>query len=637
MARYSYTTRDGQRVEVHGAAAYDRMNAAFKASKGYQLFVSSGVRTTAEQQYFWNGYIKGLPGFNLAARPGTSNHEENGPVGPRALDIRDSGPNAGVTTRGTDRDRWMEQNAGTFGFKNAGYSFSKVEAWHKEYQGSLAGSVAAPSQGGPGFSQTVKDRQAWLNTSRSAGLVEDGLEGPTTVAAYRAYQTFLRAWGYTGDIDGAWGPGTQAAHARYYESRQNGGRLAEDGNWGVETAKKLQTVLGVAADGDFGPNSWKALQTALGVNSDGIPGAQTYTALQAAVGAAQDGQMGPATVKKLQAYLNGGGNFKTVTAPPAPAAPARLAEDGEMGTATIKALQRALGVQDDGQMGPATVKALQTALGVAVDGAWGSGTTKAVQILVGSTADGQIGPNTVKALQAFLNAGKKFTKVSVPAADPSAPVVAPAKARTPVLPFASKGWDSPLGREKRAAGSVIDALAVHHAASIADQTAYFLSSTAGAVPTWFVDKNGAVQEFTRPGLRPVTTGGQNNHTVSIETQNTTGAPTWEISDASVETIAQIAAFLHSYNGKELDGIPVRFELDRKHILGHREFPGQSTECPGPYLLPKLDAIVARARVIYAQKYTAAPTGPGTPSEDMVSVPKSWLQELAAKAKGYLGK
>jgi len=44
----------------------------------------------------------------------------------------------------------------------------------------------------------------------------DGDEGKLTRAAYARYQTFLRAFGYTGKIDGIWGTGTQAAHGAYY-------------------------------------------------------------------------------------------------------------------------------------------------------------------------------------------------------------------------------------------------------------------------------------------------------------------------------------------------------------------------------------------------------------------------------------
>lgn len=68
--------------------------------------------------------------------------------------------------------------------------------------------------------EALKAQQAWL-ISRGYDLGQsgaDGIWGPKTEAAIKAYQTFLRAWGYSGDIDGKWGPGTQTAHEKFAAS-----------------------------------------------------------------------------------------------------------------------------------------------------------------------------------------------------------------------------------------------------------------------------------------------------------------------------------------------------------------------------------------------------------------------------------
>jgi len=138
---FTYTTINGERVETSVARAFAALAVEFRRVWGLDLYVSSGTRTTAEQQYLYNGWINRLPGFNLAAKPGTSNHEENGPRGPRALDVRDSGGDAGVTVIGSRRSIWLRDNCGRFGFVNAGYNFSPKEAWHIEYQGNLDNGV----------------------------------------------------------------------------------------------------------------------------------------------------------------------------------------------------------------------------------------------------------------------------------------------------------------------------------------------------------------------------------------------------------------------------------------------------------------------------------------------------------------
>ncbi|QFP94278.1 endolysin [Microbacterium phage AnnaLie] len=154
---YNYVWIDGHRVEVAVAYAFRRLKAAFEqAFPGLTLRVRSGVRTRAEQERLYYGWIHRLPGFNLAAPPGKSNHEESGPIGPRAIDIYDTGGDAGVTTMNTRRDRWMAANAPNYGFSNAGYNFWPREAWHKEFTGKL-GVVPAGHVGPTPYPVSLKE------------------------------------------------------------------------------------------------------------------------------------------------------------------------------------------------------------------------------------------------------------------------------------------------------------------------------------------------------------------------------------------------------------------------------------------------------------------------------------------------
>jgi hypothetical protein len=144
---YQYVRIDGQRVEVHVAAAYLRLKADFeKAFPGVTLLITSGTRTAAEQKKLRDAYLAGKGG--LAAPVGRSNHEETGPRGPRALDIRDSGRDPGVTRFGTVRAKWLRKNAASHGFDPAGYWFSQVEPWHYEFTGKVGGSAPTPAGNG---------------------------------------------------------------------------------------------------------------------------------------------------------------------------------------------------------------------------------------------------------------------------------------------------------------------------------------------------------------------------------------------------------------------------------------------------------------------------------------------------------
>jgi D-alanyl-D-alanine carboxypeptidase. len=300
---YTYVDRSGQRVEDHVATAFDHMNMDFQHDTGYSLVITSGTRTDAQQEALfreryvlagqvngrrvydtrrWNGSLwYRISAAGTVAAPGTSNHQEGGPNGPRSIDIRDTGADYGVTRRGTVRDKWMEQHAGDYGFENEGYGFG--EPWHKTFRGEIGDGSTVPATapaaeviGKLVFSQVVKDRQVFL-ISRNYDLGPsgaDGLAGPKYEAAVKQYQTYLqgRGW-YAGKIDGYWGPGTQAGHQKYWDELNAAPKypvvsVANLGGIGdvrglQKIAKKFGGYKG-KIDNDWGPNSQAGFQTWLG-------------------------------------------------------------------------------------------------------------------------------------------------------------------------------------------------------------------------------------------------------------------------------------------------------------------------------------------------------------------------------------
>lgn len=121
------TSRDNT-MEVRTACAWENLRrAAWNA--GVYIKITSGFRTVARQQYFYNCYITGsCNGGNLAAFPGTSNHGRG-----IALDVntncgRQTGnrPNCGSSSV----YQWLFNHAQKYGFVRTVQS----EPWHWEYR-----------------------------------------------------------------------------------------------------------------------------------------------------------------------------------------------------------------------------------------------------------------------------------------------------------------------------------------------------------------------------------------------------------------------------------------------------------------------------------------------------------------------
>lgn len=103
--------------------AYNNLAAAYRRAGFGTLSVISGGRTYAEQAKLYQAYLNGTG--NLAAKPGTSVHESG-----RAVDFGGAAHDAGTAAH-----RWLEQNAGKYGWSWTGKNFKQFEPWHFEYTG----------------------------------------------------------------------------------------------------------------------------------------------------------------------------------------------------------------------------------------------------------------------------------------------------------------------------------------------------------------------------------------------------------------------------------------------------------------------------------------------------------------------
>lgn len=425
---------------------------------------------------------------------------------------------------------------------------------------------------------SIRDVQSWLNDNLGAGLTVDGIDGPATQAAVKRYQAILGV-----AQDGSWGAGTEAAHREQHPANHLYG-----GAWVRSVQDKLNRL-------GYGP-----------LAVDGLDGGGTRDAvkrLQSANGLDADGVAGPATNAKLDELLA------------AKPTEAQWPTDGRNATTRPTAdVQRLVGADPDGVYGPATsakVAQWQSANGLEADGIWGPASD-----------------------------AKGFPGVALPSTPSTPGGDSTYGKKTPLYPEAH--WADVSPNKSPREGNV-ELFIVHHIGASSgptvtenDRRRFMAPNDRDVSPNYLIEREGGASEIVPPDLYRAWTGGQIDHkAVTVETQNDTAAPAWLISDAAVERIADLFAW-----SARRYGIPVqRGEVaagnvvTRPGLVGHRETPHgreSGTICPGPDM--PLDAIVARAKVLYDTKY--APTAP--PAPGTVLADRAELQRHRDYLNGLLG-
>lgn len=182
----TFVYRNGQRLTPYMNYQIERLNTDIKSIFGVQIIVSSGIRIPQEQidiflqRYVTAGNVRGrrvydtrvwrgvryyrISSAGTVAVPGTSNHEIQGTTA--AVDIRDTGGDAGVTVASSKRGRWLRQNAWRYGLVASGDGFG--EGWHFDVLNIYNAVPGAPA-GNPNKGVTVIHYHREDATSRADG------------------------------------------------------------------------------------------------------------------------------------------------------------------------------------------------------------------------------------------------------------------------------------------------------------------------------------------------------------------------------------------------------------------------------------------------------------------------------------
>lgn len=187
---------NGFYLEREAAAAFNAMSAEAERRWGRPIRVIAAYRPLWKQQYLYNGWIRHLRGFNLAAFPGTSNHGWG-----LAIDLA------------SGWDRWaVDQIGRAYGWSKS-WSDAQSEWWHITYRhGVWHGHAPTPASSvlREGMrNERVRELQRRLYALGFHSVARDGHFGPKTLSAVKRFQ---RAHHLT--VDGRVGPKTTAALKR---------------------------------------------------------------------------------------------------------------------------------------------------------------------------------------------------------------------------------------------------------------------------------------------------------------------------------------------------------------------------------------------------------------------------------------
>jgi hypothetical protein len=116
-----------ERIALDTLDAYQGLVSA-AAGNGVRVVINSGFRSFPEQKVLFEGFKAGLPGFNKAAPPGSSNHQSG-----IAFDIAVGGGDGDPTYE------WLKRNAPERGFVRT----VNGEPWHWEFDPPKAAAALA--------------------------------------------------------------------------------------------------------------------------------------------------------------------------------------------------------------------------------------------------------------------------------------------------------------------------------------------------------------------------------------------------------------------------------------------------------------------------------------------------------------
>lgn len=163
------------------------------------------------------------------------------------------------------------------------------------------------------------------------------------------------------------------------------------------------------------------------------------------------------------------------------------------------------------------------------------------------------------------------------------------------FPAVEKIADNGFGGDR--AGWGINGAIIHHTATTGDAFGYMAQwNDRDSHPTYHI-YHGFVRGIVHPNRRPYSTGHDvDAQCITLEINNTAGAPDWNVGLPSLEATAQVLAFHARESGFSRAAKSIRGVDQAEFFIGwHSQY--SATACPGPEVSAHLDWIVNRVNEI----------------------------------------
>ena len=162
----------------------------------------------------------------------------------------------------------------------------------------------------------------------------------------------------------------------------------------------------------------------------------------------------------------------------------------------------------------------------------------------------------------------------------------------------TKQWWADPSNYTKGRQDTIRGIVIHHAASTSlDSVGQVFSTPGRNGSAHYGVCAGQVHQYVREEDTAWHCGNWlgNSATVGIECINSTGAPDWKVSDATIQTVIKLVADIAKRNN--LGKLWLNPDADYPTLSGHRDWYGSATYCPGDYLYSKLQYIADKANEI----------------------------------------